>query len=63
MLAMLSPACQLQTLVQPLELTRHVMIRARMCELLAREATIPPDEMFTAGLLSLLDVRPRGATS
>lgn len=40
---------------KPLELTRHVLIRARMCELLAREATIPPDEMFTAGLLSLLD--------
>jgi EAL and modified HD-GYP domain-containing signal transduction protein len=26
-----------------------------MCELLARSATVPADEMFTAGLLSLLD--------
>ena len=40
---------------KPLELARQVLIRARMCELLARDATIPPDEMFTAGLLSLLD--------
>lgn len=40
---------------KPLELARQVLIRARMCELLARNATIPPDEMFTAGLLSLLD--------
>jgi c-di-GMP phosphodiesterase len=34
-----------------------------MCELLARNATIPADEMFTAGLLSLLDAildRPLG---
>jgi c-di-GMP phosphodiesterase len=40
---------------KPLELARQVLIRARMCELLAREATVPTDEMFTAGLLSLLD--------
>jgi len=40
---------------KPLELAREVLIRARMCELLARSATVPPDEMFTAGLLSLLD--------
>jgi c-di-GMP phosphodiesterase len=40
---------------KPLELARQVLIRARMCELLARHATIPTDEMFTAGLLSLLD--------
>jgi len=40
---------------KPLELARQVLIRARMCELLARSATMPPDEMFTAGLLSLLD--------
>jgi EAL and modified HD-GYP domain-containing signal transduction protein len=40
---------------KPLELARTVLIRARMCELLARNATIPSDEMFTAGLLSLLD--------
>lgn len=40
---------------KPLELARQVLIRARMCELLARNATIPSDEMFTAGLLSLLD--------
>jgi EAL and modified HD-GYP domain-containing signal transduction protein len=40
---------------KPLELARQVLIRARMCELLARSATMPADEMFTAGLLSLLD--------
>jgi EAL and modified HD-GYP domain-containing signal transduction protein len=40
---------------KPLELARQVLIRARMCELLARTATVAPDEMFTAGLLSLLD--------
>jgi EAL and modified HD-GYP domain-containing signal transduction protein len=40
---------------KPLELARQVLTRARMCELLARDATIPTDEMFTAGLLSLLD--------
>jgi EAL and modified HD-GYP domain-containing signal transduction protein len=40
---------------KPLELARQVLIRARMCELLARSATVSPDEMFTAGLLSLLD--------
>jgi EAL and modified HD-GYP domain-containing signal transduction protein len=40
---------------KPLELARQVLIRARMCELLARSATVAPDEMFTAGLLSLLD--------
>ncbi len=40
---------------KPLELGRQVLIRARMCELLARTATVPADEMFTAGLLSLLD--------
>jgi c-di-GMP phosphodiesterase len=40
---------------KPLELARQVLVRARMCELLARSATVSPDEMFTAGLLSLLD--------
>jgi c-di-GMP phosphodiesterase len=40
---------------KPLALARQVLIRARMCELLARSATVPADEMFTAGLLSLLD--------
>jgi EAL and modified HD-GYP domain-containing signal transduction protein len=40
---------------KPLELARQVLIRARMCELLARTGTVSPDEMFTAGLLSLLD--------
>ncbi|HET9620867.1 MAG TPA: HDOD domain-containing protein [Kofleriaceae bacterium] len=40
---------------KPLELARQVLIRARMSELLARSATVPADEMFTAGLLSLLD--------
>jgi EAL and modified HD-GYP domain-containing signal transduction protein len=40
---------------KPLELARQVLIRARMCELLARTTAVPADEMFTAGLLSLLD--------
>lgn len=40
---------------KPLELARQALVRARMCEQLARTATMPPDEMFTAGLLSLLD--------
>jgi EAL and modified HD-GYP domain-containing signal transduction protein len=40
---------------KPLELARQVLIRARMCELLARTVPVPADEMFTAGLLSLLD--------
>jgi c-di-GMP phosphodiesterase len=40
---------------KPLELARQVLIRARMCELLATSSTVPADEMFTAGLLSLLD--------
>lgn len=40
---------------KPLELARQVLIRARMCELLAKTATVPADEMFTAGLLSMLD--------
>jgi c-di-GMP phosphodiesterase len=40
---------------KPLELARQVLIRARMCEVLARSVTVPADEMFTAGLLSLLD--------
>lgn len=40
---------------KPIELARQALIRARMCELLAREAKLPPDQLFTAGLLSLLD--------
>jgi EAL and modified HD-GYP domain-containing signal transduction protein len=40
---------------KPLELARQVLVRARMCESLARSAVVAPDEMFTAGLLSLLD--------
>jgi EAL and modified HD-GYP domain-containing signal transduction protein len=40
---------------KPLELARQVLVRARMCELLARTTSMPTDEMFTAGLLSLLD--------
>ncbi len=48
---------------KPLELARQVLVRARMCELLARGSPVPADEMFTAGLLSLLDAildRPLG---
>jgi len=40
---------------KPLELARQVLVRARMCEVLAKSATVPADEMFTAGLLSMLD--------
>jgi c-di-GMP phosphodiesterase len=40
---------------KPLELARQTLIRARMCELLARGSAAPPDQLFTAGLLSLLD--------
>lgn len=40
---------------KPLELARQSLVRARMCEMLARQAGIATDQMFTAGLLSLLD--------
>lgn len=40
---------------KPFELARQVLVRARMCELLARDAGLAPAEMFTAGLLSLID--------
>ena len=40
---------------KPMMLARHALIRARMCELLARDAGLPPGELFTAGLLSLID--------
>ena len=40
---------------KPIELARQALIRARMCELLARQASLPPDQLFTAGLFSLLD--------
>lgn len=40
---------------KPMQLARHALIRARMCELLARDAGLPPGELFTAGLLSLID--------
>ncbi len=40
---------------KPLELARHVLVRARMCELLARNTNLPTAELFTAGLLSLID--------
>ena len=40
---------------KPIELARDALIRARMCEVLARSTNQPPDQMFTAGLLSLLD--------
>ncbi len=40
---------------KPLELARQALVRARMCEVLARRAGLPPDQLFTAGLLSLLD--------
>ncbi|HWO21412.1 MAG TPA: HDOD domain-containing protein [Kofleriaceae bacterium] len=40
---------------KPIELTRQALVRARMCEALARCAELPPDQLFTAGLLSLVD--------
>lgn len=40
---------------KPLELTRRALIRARMCELLARSSGLPAPELFTAGLLSMVD--------
>ncbi|CAN5858555.1 HDOD domain-containing protein [soil metagenome] len=40
---------------KPLELARDALVRARMCEVLARSTNQPPDQLFTAGLLSLLD--------
>ncbi len=40
---------------KPLELARQALVRARMCEALARGAHQPAAELFTAGLLSLLD--------
>jgi c-di-GMP phosphodiesterase len=40
---------------KPLELARDALVRARSCELLARSHGLPPGEMFTAGLLSLVD--------
>jgi EAL and modified HD-GYP domain-containing signal transduction protein len=40
---------------KPFELARQALIRARMCEGLARTVNVPPDQLFTAGLLSLLD--------
>jgi EAL and modified HD-GYP domain-containing signal transduction protein len=40
---------------KPRELARQALVRARMCEALARELALPPDQMFTAGLLSLTD--------
>jgi EAL and modified HD-GYP domain-containing signal transduction protein len=40
---------------KPIDLARQALIRARMAEELARHAKLAPDQMFTAGLLSLLD--------
>lgn len=40
---------------KPIEIARQALIRARMCEVLARTSRLPPDQLFTAGLLSLLD--------
>ena len=41
---------------KPIELITQTLVRARLCERLASHAGIDaPDEMFTAGLLSLLD--------
>lgn len=40
---------------KPFELARHALVRARTCELLARSHGLPPGELFTAGLLSLVD--------
>ncbi|HEY3801912.1 MAG TPA: HDOD domain-containing protein [Kofleriaceae bacterium] len=40
---------------KPLELARQALVRARMCEELAKHAKLATDQLFTAGLLSLLD--------
>ena len=48
---------------KPLDLARQALIRARMAEGLARHVKLPSDQLFTAGLLSLLDAildRPLG---
>jgi len=48
---------------KPFELARQALVRARMCERLARYLALPPDQLFTAGLLSLTDAlldRPLG---
>ncbi len=48
---------------KPFELARQALVRARMCEALARRQALPPDQLFTAGLLSLTDAlldRPLG---
>jgi len=48
---------------QPFELARAALVRARMCEALARGLALPPDQLFTAGLLSVADAvldRPLG---
>jgi len=40
---------------KPIELARQALIRARMAQGLAKHAKLPSDQLFTAGLLSLLD--------
>jgi EAL and modified HD-GYP domain-containing signal transduction protein len=40
---------------KPIDLARQALIRARMSETLARHAKLPSDQLFTAGLLSLID--------
>jgi c-di-GMP phosphodiesterase len=40
---------------KPLELSKQALVRARMCEQLARTANQPADQLFVAGLLSLID--------
>jgi c-di-GMP phosphodiesterase len=40
---------------KPLELARQALVRAKMCEELARRQGLPSDQLFTAGLLSLVD--------
>ncbi|NVB83783.1 MAG: HDOD domain-containing protein [Kofleriaceae bacterium] len=40
---------------KPIELVHHALVRAKLCESLARMTKLPADELFTAGLLSLLD--------
>jgi EAL and modified HD-GYP domain-containing signal transduction protein len=41
---------------KPIELITESLVRAKLCELLAARTNVAtPDELFTAGLLSLLD--------
>ena len=50
-LLLVAPGCE----DKPLELVKKALVRAKMCEALAKVARVPSDELFTAGLFTLLD--------